>query len=286
MGQLVHSRGSHSVLIFAVMALTAVHLSNSELTWGAEPATNTLEGSTTEAERVNIENIKQKYWARGDENELGVVQNRMYTKARKFELGVYGGIVSTDPFLSVYSLNATLGYHFNEYVSAAIFGIKHFVGASSALELLSSPYPNGIGTGTNTNEPNWYLGGEVMGSLLYGKLSVLGKAIIHYDFHVIGGLGAMSTESGKYFTPSIGVGQQFFITRNITLRTDYRLMVYSETILQKVSSPTSPPGTPIGTRINYSNSVSIGLSFLIDPFNKKAPAEETNAPGSITPGKK
>lgn len=249
-------------------------------------APNSLENVGTEAERLNIENIRQKYWARGDENELGVVQNRMYTKARKFELGVYGGVVSTDPFLSVYSLNASLGYHFSEYLSVAVFGVKYFVGPSSALELLQSPYPNGIGTGTNTNEPKWYVGGEVMGSLLYGKLSVIGKAIIHYDFHLIGGLGVMSTESGNYATPSVGVGQAFFITRNITLRTDYRLMIYNETILQKVSSNTSPPGTPIGTRVNYSNSISVGLSFLVDPFGKKAPAEDLSNPGTPTPANK
>src|SRR5690606_17566597 len=80
---------------------------------GKARATQTLDGINSEAERVNIENIKQKYWARGDEGELGVVQNRMYTKTRKFELGVYTGVVATDPFLSVYSLSGTFAFHFN-----------------------------------------------------------------------------------------------------------------------------------------------------------------------------
>jgi outer membrane beta-barrel protein len=247
---------------------------------GSSAAPNSLDAVGSEAERLNIENIKQKYWARGDESELGVVQNRMYTKARKFELGVYAGVIATDPFLSVYSLNASLGYHFNEYLSVAVFGTKDWATPSSALVFLRNPYPNGAGSDTSTNEPKWFVGAEAMASVLYGKLSLVGKAIIHYDFHFLGGLGVTNTESGKYFTPSFGVGQQFYITRWMTLRTDYRLMIFNETILQKVGSPSSPVGTPIGSRTNFSNSVSVGLSFLIDPFGKKAPAEDTSAAGA------
>lgn len=248
------------------------------------PAANSLENAGDAAERVNIENIKQRYWARGDENELGVVQNRMYTKAHKFEIGLYGGVVSTDPFLTVYSLNGSIGYHFNEYLSLGVFGEKDWATPSSALQFLRNPYPNGAGSDTSTNNPYWYVGPEVMASVLYGKLSVLGKAIIHYDFHFIGGLGVTSTFSGDYVTPCVGVGQQFFITRWMTLRADYRLMMYNETILQQVGSPSSPNGTPLGTRMNYSNSISLGFSFLLDPFGKKAPAEDTSG-GSVPAAK-
>jgi outer membrane beta-barrel protein len=243
-------------------------------------ATQTLDSVGSEAERLNIENIKQKYWARGDESELGVVQNRMYTKTRKFELGVYAGVVATDPFLSVYSLTGTLSYHFNEYISVGFFGRKDWSTPSSALVFLRNPYPNGANSNTSTNDPRWYLGSEVMASILYGKLSLIGKAIIHYDFHFIGGLGMTSTYSGNYFTPSVGVGQQFYITRWMTLRADYRLMIYKETIVQRNPSPSSPLDTPIGDRTNFSNSISVGLSFLVDPFGKKAPAEDTSATGA------
>jgi outer membrane beta-barrel protein len=241
----------------------------------AAPKTNTLETVGDEAERVNIEAIKQKYWARGNEEELGVVQNRMFTKERKFEFGLYGGVVSSDPFLSVYSTSLSIGYHFNEYFSFAVYAMKNFVNPSSALTFLRNPYPNGAGSDTSTNEPRWCLGGEVMASIMYGKLSLVGKAIIHYDFHFIGGLGITDTESGKYATPWLGVGQQFFITRWMTLRFDYRLMFYEERILQKVGSPSSPNGTYLGNRANWSNSINLGLSFLWGPSAKKASAEDT-----------
>src|SRR4051812_5711745 len=78
-------------------------------------------------EKVNVESIKEKYWARGDESELGVVQNRLYSKEHKFEFGVFGGSVSTDPFLSVHALGASMAYHFTEYFAAQIEGWHDFV---------------------------------------------------------------------------------------------------------------------------------------------------------------
>ncbi len=221
------------------------------------------------AERVNVENIKNKYWARGDESELGVVQNRLYSKAQKLELGIFGGVVASDPFLSVKTAGLSLGFHFSEYLALNTYYMKHLVSPSSALEYLRNPYPAGLGTDNSTNEPKWSSGGEVEASVIYGKLSLLGKAIIHYALHLMGGMGLTQTESGKDFTQTIGIGQQFFLTRVTTLRLDYRLMHYNETILQKVGSASSPNGTPLGSRSNWSNTITLGVNFFFNLFGKK-----------------
>ena len=223
------------------------------------------------AERVNVENIKQKYWARGDENELGVVQNRLYSKDKKIEFGLFGGVVASDPFLSVKNLGALLGFHFSEYLAMNIFGYKDLADPSSALALLEKPLSEGgLGTTANTNKPRWYLGGEFMFSPVYGKLSVLGKAIIHYDMHLLAGLGTTATESGRNLTPHVGIGQQIYLTQRISIRLDYRLQIYNDTIVEKVQP--SRIGQVNGTRTNYSNTITLGVDFLIDPFGKKQEA--------------
>lgn len=250
----------------------------------AQPsAANSLEGAGNEAERVNIENIKQKYWARGDENELGVVQNRTYTKARHIEIGIFGGIVATDPFLSVQNLGGLLGYHFNEYLAFSLMGYKSFSNPSSALQLLQLPVTQGgLGTTANVNNPNWFLGAEVAGSFLYGKLSLAGQAIIHYDMHVLAGAGETAVRAvadgtnydALNFTPYIGIGQQVYLTKALSIRLDYRLMRYNETIIQQVLP--SQMGQPVGDRINYANSVTLGVDLLFNLFGQKtAPAEST-----------
>ena len=87
-------------------------------------------------EKLQVDNLKEKYWAKGDESELKVVQNRTYTKAHKFELGVFGGWTTTDPFLSVQNIGGSVGFHISEYFAIEAVGWKSFVSNSAALDTL------------------------------------------------------------------------------------------------------------------------------------------------------
>src|SRR4051794_7458633 len=81
-----------------------------------DPAAPSPEADAGGAERVNVEGIKQKYWARGDESALSVVQNRLYSKEHKLQFSLLTGISATDPFLSVQTLGGSLGFNFTEYL--------------------------------------------------------------------------------------------------------------------------------------------------------------------------
>jgi len=231
--------------------LIALFLTTSAL--AAEPQSP---DAAAAAERADVDAIKEKYWARGEKAEVGVVQHRTYSKERKIEIGIYGGITATDPFLNVQSLGGSLGYHFTEYLSVHAFGWKTFVQPSSALVT----FQNTLGVTTNSNEPRYYIGAEGNGSFLYGKLSLVGKSIIYYDMHVLAGAGATGTESGTYFTPHVGIGQQVYIAKWSAIKVDYRLMPYNETILEKVRPSTL--GQPIDQRVNWSHSLTLGISIL------------------------
>ena len=214
-----------------------------------------------DAEQVNVDSIKEKYWARGDETEVGVVQNRTYSKKGRLEFTLTGGVLYSDPFLSVQTVGGDIGYHLSEYISFHIVGFKDLVGPSSAL----STFQSTEGATTDTNPPNYYLGGEMMASLLYGKLSVVGQSIIYYDFYMMAGGGATNTLTGTYATPSVGLGQRFYLSRVLSLRLDYHLMYYRETIDEEVV-PTEI-GQSRGQRNNWNNVINLGISFM--PFGGK-----------------
>ena len=235
---------------------------------------------SNDGERVNVENIKEKYWARGDESELGVVQNRLYSKSRKIEAGLYGGTIMTDPFLNVTALGGSLGFHFNEYLSLHLMGWKSYANDSSALTLFRA-YSSGD---ANVNRPSSYLGLEFRGSLLYGKLSVVGKSIIYYDMHASFGLGSTSTYSGNYLTPSITIGQQIFLSKSVSFNFDYRLMAYREQILEQVV--TAQLGAVKGTRNNFSNVFTLGFSFLFGGASAPNSGASTSATSSPSGGAK
>ena len=241
--------------------------------WSAESAPPQPEPSATPssstdasgAEKVNVDNIKEKYWARGDESEIGVVQNRLFTKERKFEIGAFGGFANSDPFLSIKTVGFSLGYHFSETFGVTLFAWKDLVNPSSAADSLSIKDPTQIPNVINNDVPGGYYGVEAEGSLLYGKLSVIGKAIIHYDLYLLGGLGTMIDETGGNLTEHIGIGQRFYISRDISIRFDYRFMHYMETVLQKTiptefGQPVQGPGNPEN---NYTHSLTLGVSWFV-----------------------
>src|SRR5690606_10090253 len=121
----------------------------------------------------DVAQIKKKYWARGKESEMGVDQNRLFSKAGKLHFGTFLGVTFVDPFLSVYPLGFSAGYLFNEFFAFSLVGFKDFSLDSSALKQFYKEKNGKI----NLNRPKYYIGGEGSLSLIYGKLSLLGKSI-------------------------------------------------------------------------------------------------------------
>ena len=204
-------------------------------------------GGAKQGERLDVESIKQKYWAKGNETQMNVVQNRMYTREGKVELSVFGGTFSDDPFLSTRSLGASLGYHFSEYIGIRALYMKLFPKKSSAADAFLA-YQKSEAT---TNPPNYFYGVEGTASLLYGKLSLLGKAIIYYDLHLSAGLGQLNTSNGTYLAPIVGIGQQIYLSQMFLLRFDYRLLNHSENLAGLTNK-----------RTLWTDSLSLGLSLL------------------------
>jgi outer membrane beta-barrel protein len=166
-------------------------------------------------------------------------------------------------------LGFSLGYNFSEYFALQATVFKDFTSYSSALETFKNDKQGVV----NYNAPQWYYGLEAKGSLLYGKLSVVGKSIIYYDMYLLGGFGLTNTENGTYATPDIGLGQQVYLTKNFSLRLDYRLMFYHERIKER-EIPTSR-GEDRGSRNNYSNVITLGVGYMFG-----GPSKEKAKPGA------
>ena len=217
--------------------------------WAEEPSPQPAAAPATSAEEADVSAIKEKYWARGDESELGVVQNRTYSKTKRIEFSLFYGFVTSDPFLQINSLGGSVGYNFSEYLSLSLIGWNYSVAPSAAL-----------GATTNNNPPKYYVGSELSASLLYGKLSLMGKKIIYYDFHLTAGAGETSTLNGNYFTPSVGIGQRVYLSKKTFLRVGYQVQRYNEQIIERVITPKL--GQLVGERVNWNNSILIGVGFM------------------------
>jgi outer membrane beta-barrel protein len=208
---------------------------------------------------VDVDAIKKKYWATGDQTEMGVVQNRLYSKAGKLQLGVNGGVGFSDPFLSLKPVGANLGFHFSEFFGAEALYWNLRSSPSAALAKLRETEKE-----ANTVVPKNFVGGNLTASFLYGKLSLLGQAIIYYDMHLSGGGGVVETENNRSAAFTAGIGQRYFLTDWLSLRLDYRALGYTEQIKEK--EITARLGEVVGTRKNYTHTILLGLDLMFGVF--------------------
>lgn len=211
--------------------------------------------------RLPIDRVKERYWENGRETELRVVQNRLYTQAKKFEFGVFGGFVSQDPFLSIKNYGAELSYHLDDFWAITLMGWKDASNPSSALNTLEQA--NNVTA--NTNIPNHFYGGVIDYVPIYGKLSLVGKAIIYFDTRISLGLGKTQTETGNNVTPLFGVGEQIYLNRYSSLRIDYRLFEYGEDLAEKTT--TAPNyGQIVSHRTSWNSNFIVGLTIFSGLF--------------------
>jgi outer membrane beta-barrel protein len=209
---------------------------------------------------VEVDTVKDAYWNRTAEGDVEVVQNRQYSKLHRLSLRAEAGAVSSDPYLSVKSVGGAVGFHFTESLGVSAIYRKFVVGKSSYYDELKKGLVTNLPSDANTNEPSSFIGGELSWSPLYGKISLSGSSIVHYDAHLLLGAGMTDTETGSSFTPTVGLGPEFYLGNSVALRLDYRLAIYKESIPDKISPATRAIA---GDRTNYSHMIALGLELFL-----------------------
>jgi outer membrane beta-barrel protein len=242
----------------SISTLLAITLFVPTLSWSEDKAPAApKEDPNSAGEMLEVEKVKEKYWAQGKDSKMGVVQNRLFSKEGKFALGVIGGVSMSDPFLAIKNYGFNLGYHFTEFVGVEGWWWKNSSGPSAALIAARKTSTVDV----SVPDPSWASGLNVLGSVLYGKLSFVGQKIIYYDMHVTAGLGAAATEYQKaLFAWNVGLGQRFYITQYLSLRMDYKMISFREEIREEVI--TNQIGDVKERRNNFTHSINGSLEFM------------------------
>ncbi|MGZ3687743.1 MAG: outer membrane beta-barrel domain-containing protein [Bdellovibrionota bacterium] len=241
-------------------ALLLISLLVPALSFGAEapkPAPSAAPlAPGADPKRLDVDSLKQKYWAHGTDGEYNVVQNRIYTKALKINVEPMGGFIGSDPFLNTWVYGLQVGFNPLEYLGFDVI----YLHASTAPTSANSALLAASGFGANSNPINNIIGGELTGSFLYGKLSLLGKAIIHFDLYALAGGGAIFANNGASGTGWVGFGEQAFITTWLTFRTDFRFYIWQENVVELFRPATI--GNILGQRLVFAPAGFVGFNFL------------------------
>lgn len=199
----------------------------------APAAPDSLKVQTSEAdeagtlpERIDVQSMKRRYWTVGNEDLMDVVQNRRYTKKGRLEAALKYGFWSDDAFQDQKSIGASLGYHINEFLS--LHGFYSTISHSNNQAYNSAGEATGGVIFPVVNPGKAVYGAEARGSLIYGKLSLLGNRIIYYDFNTAIGLSQHQAQVGSSLGYFFGLGQQFFLSKTWFVGLDWRLMWHKD----------------------------------------------------------
>lgn len=229
-----------------------------------------------QSDSMDIKKIEEKYWTAKDD-EYGVIQNRTFSKQRKYYVSLVHGPLINDPFASARVTGLMGGYYFSED-----FGVEfsYFSYASSQNDTVSA-YENQFGGA----KPDYNLikGSKTLSlvySPFYAKMSFMNKSIMYFDMGFTAGLGLSDYEiqkvdkdggGNKTSTPEmkssphleIGLMQQLFVNKNVAIRLDIKNSIYKQDTKQYEIGIGAPESSrQSGSKSSNDTTITMGLTFF------------------------
>lgn len=226
--------------------------------------------SASPSGKVDISDLENKYWAPKD-TDFSVVQNRTYTKAKRFSLNLAAGRLVNDRYNEgeVYSIVGN--YYFSERNGVELSytsiesrdnqGVRDLVAFGGGVKPDHGKIKEIIDIGYN------YIP-------FYAKMSVLGKRIIYFDMvftpkigmaqydqqiQRANGLPDSTAKSESAFTYGFDISQMFFINEHITVRADLKNRWFDE---KKVNWRQNSGNVGVGSSFNNTTMFQIGIQYF------------------------
>ncbi|MCB0351666.1 MAG: outer membrane beta-barrel domain-containing protein [Bdellovibrionales bacterium] len=199
-------------------------------------ASSAAPASKKESEKLDIQELEQKYWAPKD-TDFTVVQNRTYTKAKRVAASLMTGPVVNDPFNDGLTTALSINYYLDER-----FGFELMYQTSNEVDSdATTSFTKLVGGGVRPdfNRDDGFYGVGFNWVPFYAKMSFLGKKIIYFDMQVTPFLGIASYEQQSEvknpvessFAYGIDITQYFFFSKNWAVRANLHNRFYKSDVL-------------------------------------------------------
>ena len=269
-----------AMLLFSCLALTAPVAAQSKKAAGKAPAkvapapqsvtmpsTATVppEKSSGKGDQVDISDIENKYWAPKD-TDFNVVQNRTYTKEKRFSISAQYGPVTNETMNEGNSMSLGVNYFFSERLGLQMSYSMLTMKNSSATKAFID-----AGGGPDFGRPIGYYDLGINWIPFYAKMSVIGKKIIYFDMGFTPVIGMLDYEAktknlGNFDKSSMTYGfdvtQWFFMHNNFAVRLDLKQRWYKEEIVRYYTSSGIAEGVKLRSRTSDNTSLLIGLALF------------------------
>lgn len=189
-----------------------------------------------DSEKLDISELEQKYWAPKD-TDFSVVQNRTYTKAKRYAVSYMLGPIVNDPFNDGLNHVLSVNYYMDERMGVEFMFIQSDLSDSDATEKFRSLSGGGVRPDFNRDVAFYGLGFNFVP--FYAKMSFMGKKIIYFDMQVTPFLGMttyeqqsdVKTPEETAFTYGLDITQYFFFSKNFAVRANLHNRFYKADVL-------------------------------------------------------
>ena len=210
------------------------------------------EGEASEADAAGSDADRGE-WFWGRKRSVRVLQRRAFSKSKRLEVAVIGGMIPNDPFVLYSALGIRVSYFVAESLSIGATVVKPFAHATGLGSQIFDEYEQKFDSRKNLHQALFYHINVLEWTPLYGKLSLLGLHILHFDAGISGGFGLLhsaaklvtfrgteaedETDIKALFT--FGVGARFYLNDWMAVRADIQQYFYPKPkTLGGISHPT------------------------------------------------
>lgn len=199
------------------------------------------------------------------------VLNRSVLTDKRFELGVGGGLEMNEPYYNDYMFTVQGTYNYSETSAINVQGLMWMDGLSDYGEQLKKGRTTGPNAfpafdASKAPHPKFGLFANYEFIAYYGKISISKQGVMNLNTFALVGLGYINMDSVNTFGLNLGLGQNFFITKDFGLRADLRWLIFQGPDPTSVR-PLSPSGTydagRFDDRIYYNGQLGLSAIFIL-----------------------
>lgn len=198
-------------------------------------------------------------------DNVPMVKNRNIVTEGRFELGGFYGMALTEPIANVSKFAGALYYHLNEDHALGLLYIKNSTGQSDYAKQLNSGFKLDF---SRAPHPEYATMLDYNYKMLYGKMSITKKMVLNLSLFATAAIGQIKYVHKSYPAAALGVGQKFYLGKQVAFRLDLRLYGHQAPIPFKTGSPgiletsAKPEYSDFQDRMAFTNNLEAGLSFL------------------------
>lgn len=213
------------------------------------------------SDKLDVSDLEKKYWSAKD-TDFSVVQNRAYTKAKRWAVSLMYGPVINDSYSDGFSYDLSVQYFVNERSGIELEYLKNSTKDNNAVNVFNNDY----GTRPDFDRTTSYYGVNYNWVPIYAKMSLMNTKILYFDMAFSPGVGMTQYDQQRNNAASVGksaptislnITQHFFLSNNFAIRGEFQNRWFNEEVISYRT-----PYSTLRTDFSHDTNLLFGIDYF------------------------